>query len=99
MLRLTLTYAIPAAHIWQSQKDYTSKEITMSNLPGNPFAERAEKADYRSLTPATLALAYEQRLATLATLFNTPDNSAIPGVDYAEAARQLSEGLGMRAEK
>lgn len=50
-------------------------------------------------TEATLALAYEQRLATLATLFNIPDNSAIPGVDYAEAARQLSDGLGMRAEK
>lgn len=48
---------------------------------------------------ATLALAYEQRLATLATMFNLTDGSAIPGVDYAEAARQLSEGLGMRAEK
>lgn len=53
----------------------------------------------QATTHATLTLAYEQRLATLATLFNIPDNSAIPGVDYTEAARQLSEGLGMRTEK
>lgn len=54
---------------------------------------------HQATTHATLALAYEQRMATLATLFNLPDDSAIPGVDYTEAARQLSEGLGMRAEK
>lgn len=81
----------------------------MSNLPGNPFAEGPDnfretlhnmgKSHLAYEISATLALAYEQRLATLATLFNIPDNSAIPGVDYAEAARQLSAGLGMRAEK
>ncbi|WP_426734401.1 hypothetical protein [Glutamicibacter sp. 2E12] len=76
----------------------------MSNLPGNPHAEAVREAyknaaNHRAQIEATLALAYEHRLATLATLFNLPDDSAIPGVDYAEAARQLSEGLGMRAEK
>jgi len=73
----------------------------MSNLPGNPHAEswKDESDGQWGMTQATLALAYEQRLSTLATLFNLPDGSAIPGVDYAEAARQLSEGLGMRAEK
>lgn len=76
----------------------------MSNLPGNPHAEAVREAyknaaNHRAQIEATLALAYEQRLVTLATLFNLPDDSAIPGVDYAEAARQLSEGLGMRAEK
>ena len=74
----------------------------MSNLPGNPHAvdpDGAATLDARLTASATLALAYEQRLATLATLFNIPDISAIPGVDYAEAARQLSAGLGMRAEK
>lgn len=75
----------------------------MSNLPGNTHAnvnvDFADTNDGRINGEAILALAYEQRMATLATLFNIPDNSAIPGVDYAEAARQLSEGLGMRAEK
>ncbi|PRB78264.1 hypothetical protein CQ012_02425 [Arthrobacter sp. MYb214] len=81
----------------------------MSNLPGNPFAEGPDnyretlhelgKSHLAYEISAALALAYEQRLVTLATLFNLPDGSAIPGVDYAEAARQLSEGLGMRAEK
>ena len=76
----------------------------MSNLPGNPHAEAVREAyknaaNHRAQIEATLALAYEQRLATLATLFNLPDDSAIPGLDYGEAVRQLSEGLGMRAEK
>ena len=75
----------------------------MSNLPGNPHAnvnaDYADTNDGRINGEAIMALAYEQRLATLATLFNVPDDSAIPGVDYDEAARQLSEGLGMRAEK
>ena len=74
----------------------------MSNLPGNPFEANAQD-DPRNMGGTTanalLALAYEQRLTTLATLFNVPDDSAIPGVDYDEAARQISEGLGMRAEK
>lgn len=75
----------------------------MSNLPGNPHAnvnaDYADTNDGRINGEALLALAYEQRMATLATLFNLPDDSAIPGVDYTEAARQLSEGLGLRAEK
>ena len=75
----------------------------MSNLPGNPYAnvnvDYADTNDGRINGEAILALAYEQRMTTLATLFNLPDGSAIPGVDYAEAARQLSEGLGMGAEK
>lgn len=73
---------------------------TEAKTDGKMYAPEVARAIHAAQQiEATMALAYEQRLATLATLFNIPDNSAIPGVDYTEAARQLSAGLGMRGEK
>lgn len=65
----------------------------MSNLPGNPFAERAEKTDYRSLTPATLALAFEQRTANLIALADLTMHGGLnPDYDMETIYNRL--GLG-----
>lgn len=63
----------------------------MSNLSGNPFAERAEKVDYRSLTPATLALAYEQRTANLIAYIETFGG----GIEYETIWADISARLGL----
>jgi hypothetical protein len=49
-----------------------------------------------SLVEATLALAYEQRTATLATLFVAGFNAVqVNGVDYEDLADQIKERLGL----
>lgn len=46
----------------------------MSQLPGNPFAERIESlADEHAEVATTLALAYEQRTANLIAAYRTSD--------------------------
>lgn len=74
----------------------------MSSLPGNPFAEThkvngtlSEDDGEWAIAQATLALAYEQRTATLVALMTTPDEILIPGINYGEAARQIGPRLGL----
>lgn len=75
----------------------------MSNLPGNPHAnvnaDYADTNDGRINGEAILALAYEQRTASLVALFNDPHPEGIPGIDYVEIARQIHERLGLGENK
>lgn len=57
--------------------------------------EGSERLSQEALGNAVLALAYEQRTAALIALFNIPDDGSIPGIDYAEAARQINARLGL----
>ena len=60
-----------------------------------PAAERAAQAG-RGQIEAALALAYEQRTANLAALYNLggPD-SILTGLDYGALATQIKERLGL----
>ncbi|WP_346921320.1 hypothetical protein [Glutamicibacter creatinolyticus] len=81
----------------------------MSNLPGNPFAEGpdnfretlhlAGKSHLAYEISATLALAYEQRTANLIALAQLCVSIDGPTVDLSEDLQQITERLGMRAEK
>lgn len=67
-------------------------------MPGNPhvsgpdYDANHETVDGYAQTQATLALAYEQRTATLVALL-AQDNLA--GVDYGTLLRTINDRLGM----
>lgn len=88
----------------------------MSTLPGNPHAEAALDALLFSaddsptqategllagLKDAILALAYEQRTATLAALWCDPedDDMGLYGVNYGTLADQVKNRLGLNGDK
>ncbi|GGJ56059.1 hypothetical protein [Glutamicibacter ardleyensis] len=78
-------------------EDASNFAVEASQRQAWPSAERVILAQ-QATTYATLALAYEQRLTTLALLFSAPDDAGVvTNLNYTEAARQLCEGLGMRA--
>lgn len=54
---------------------------------------------HRSQTEATLALAYEQRTANLIALAQLCVSIDGPTVDLSDDLQQITERLGMRAEK
>ena len=78
----------------------------MSDLPGNPFAEThtingtltEDDGDWAA-AQATLALAYEQRTANLIALAQLCVSIDGPTVDLSEDLQQITERLGLRAEK
>lgn len=72
----------------------------MSNLPGNPYEEFAQD-DPRNpggtRANATLALAYEQRTATLVHALLS--DSLVADGKYDDIQAEVRQRLGMRAEK
>ena len=71
----------------------------MSNLPGNPYVERlvSDGAPRTAESLATLALAYEQRTATLVHALLS--DSLVADGKYDDIQAEVRQRLGMRAEK
>ena len=70
----------------------------MSNLPGNPHAEAVREAyknaaNHRAQIEATLALAYEQRTATLVQALLS--DSLVTDGKYDEIQAEVRQRLGL----
>ena len=73
----------------------------MSNLPGNPHHALSEAAQTERVAQvhATLALAYEQRTVALIALAQLNVSANGSSVDLRTDVAEITERLGMRAEK
>lgn len=72
----------------------------MTDLPGNPHVEvLKDYADPRNSLEAvaTLALAYEQRTATLAQLLLS--HATVTGLDYNQLRQEVLTRLGLEGTK
>jgi len=69
----------------------------MSNLPGNPYVERlvSDGAPRTAESLATLALAYEQRTATLVQALLS--DSLVTDGKYDETQAEVRKRLGLEA--
>ena len=69
---------------------------TINGLPGNPhFNEADYNNDNFALSQAVLALAFEQRTATLTALLVASETSVqIAGIDYSELADEIKLRIG-----